>query len=143
MSTFFVKCLLFEELSISLFKCSSAEQVKTTLFDIININKRIGINQLNFFIWFPPYEDNTLSYPIKVIAFLYFLNSNNEGTVDRVIRVILGFILIYTGAIQMGLSGVLAYIVLLIGLILLISGIIGYCGLYTVIGINTLKKKAD
>lgn len=67
----------------------------------------------------------------------------NEGTVDRVIRVLLGFILIYTGAIQMGLSGALAYIVVLIGLILLISGIIGYCGLYTVIGINTLKKKAD
>jgi uncharacterized membrane protein YecN with MAPEG domain len=43
----------------------------------------------------------------------------------------------------MGLSGVLAYIVVLIGLILLISRIIGYCGLYTVIGINTLKKKAD
>jgi len=67
----------------------------------------------------------------------------NEGTVDRVIRVILGFILIYIGAIQMDLSGALAFIVVLIGLILLISGIIGYCGLYTVIGINTLKKKAE
>lgn len=67
----------------------------------------------------------------------------NEGTVDRVIRVTLGFILIYIGAMQMGLSGALAYIVVLIGLILLITGTIGYCGLYTVIGINTLKKKSD
>ena len=67
----------------------------------------------------------------------------NEGTVDRVIRVILGFILIYIGAMQMGLSGALAYIVVLIGLILLITGTTGYCGLYTVIGINTLKKKTD
>ena len=67
----------------------------------------------------------------------------NEGTADRVIRVILGFILIYIGAIQMGLSGVLAYIVVLVGIILLITGIIGHCGLYTVIGINTLKKKTD
>lgn len=64
----------------------------------------------------------------------------NEGTVDRVIRVIFGFILVYTGAIPMGLSGALAYIVVLIGLILLITGIIGHCGLYTIIGINTLKK---
>ena len=67
----------------------------------------------------------------------------NEGTADRVIRVILGFILIYIGAIQMGLSGVLAYIVVLVGIILLITGIIGHCGLYTVIGINTLKKKTE
>jgi hypothetical protein len=43
----------------------------------------------------------------------------------------------------MGLSGALAYIVVLIGLVLLITGIIGYCGLYTIIGINTLKKKTD
>ncbi|KAF5423955.1 MAG: Protein of unknown function (DUF2892) [Candidatus Methanocomedens sp.] len=67
----------------------------------------------------------------------------NEGTADRVIRVILGFILIYIGAIQVGLSCVLAYIVVLVGLILLITGTIGYCGLYAVIGINTLKKKTD
>jgi len=67
----------------------------------------------------------------------------NEGTADRVIRVILGFILIYIGAIQMGLSGILAYIVVLIGIILLITGTTGFCGLYTVIGINTLKKKTD
>jgi len=66
----------------------------------------------------------------------------NEGTVDRVIRVILGFILII-GPVQIGLSGPLAIIVMLIGLILLITGTIGYCGLYTVIGINTLKKKSD
>jgi hypothetical protein len=66
----------------------------------------------------------------------------NEGTVDRVIRVILGSILIIR-PIQMGLSGALAIIMMLIGLILLITGIIGYCGLYTVIGIDTLKKKAD
>ena len=67
----------------------------------------------------------------------------NEGTADRVIRIILGFTLIYTGAIQMVLSSVLAYIVVLVGLILLITGTTGFCGLYTVIGINTLKKKID
>ena len=67
----------------------------------------------------------------------------NESTADRVIRVILGFILIYIGAIQMDLSGVLAYIVVLVGIILLITGTTGFCGLYTVIGINTLKKKTD
>lgn len=66
----------------------------------------------------------------------------NEGTVDRVIRVILGSVLII-GPMQIGLSGALAIIMMLIGLILLITGTIGYCGLYTVIGINTLKKKTD
>ncbi|MCD4809743.1 MAG: DUF2892 domain-containing protein [Methanosarcinales archaeon] len=66
----------------------------------------------------------------------------NEGTVDRVIRVILGSVLII-GPMQFGLSGVLAIIMMLIGLIMLITGIIGHCGLYTVIGINTLRKKTD
>ena len=66
----------------------------------------------------------------------------NEGTVDRVIRVILGSVLII-GPMQFGLSGVLTIIMMLIGLIMLITGIIGHCGLYTVIGINTLSKKTD
>ena len=66
----------------------------------------------------------------------------NVGTVDRVIRIILGLILLI-GPMQMGYSCAVAYIVMLIGVILLITGIIGYCGLYNVIGINTLKKKGD
>jgi uncharacterized membrane protein HdeD (DUF308 family) len=66
----------------------------------------------------------------------------NEGTADRIIRVILGIILIGLGVYFQGAWGLVAMIVLIVlGLIALITGIIGYCGLYTVCKINTLNKK--
>jgi integrase len=47
----------------------------------------------------------------------------NECTSDRVVRVILGIILLYVGAIYMGLSGILSYIVVIVGLLLLVTGL--------------------
>ncbi|TFH41780.1 MAG: DUF2892 domain-containing protein [ANME-2 cluster archaeon] len=63
----------------------------------------------------------------------------NECTSDRVVRVILGIILLYVGAIYMGLSGILSYIVVIVGLLLLVTGLIGFCLLYSVLGMNTCK----
>ena len=66
----------------------------------------------------------------------------NEGTVDRVIRVVLGIILIVLGVLFQASWGLVSMIVLIVlGLIALITGIIGYCGLYTILKINTLVKK--
>jgi uncharacterized membrane protein HdeD (DUF308 family) len=66
----------------------------------------------------------------------------NEGTIDRVIRVILGVILIGLGIYFQSAWGMVAMIALIVvGLIALITGLIGYCGLYTVCKINTLNKK--
>jgi uncharacterized membrane protein HdeD (DUF308 family) len=65
----------------------------------------------------------------------------NESTADRVIRVILGVVLIGLGISFQGSWGFVAMIVLVIlGLILLITGIIGYCGLYRIFKISTIKK---
>ena len=65
----------------------------------------------------------------------------NVGTIDRIIRIILGIVLIGLGIYFQSSWGLVAMIVLVIlGLIVLITGIIGYCGLYTVCKINTLKK---
>ncbi len=60
----------------------------------------------------------------------------NEGTIDRALRVIAGLALLalaYTGTI-----GVWGYI----GLIPLLTGIIGICPAYSILGLNscTLKK---
>jgi len=65
----------------------------------------------------------------------------NECTSERVIRVILGIILLYVGAIYMGLSGILSYIVVIVGLLLLVTGLIGFCLLYSVLGMNTCKPR--
>jgi uncharacterized membrane protein HdeD (DUF308 family) len=66
----------------------------------------------------------------------------NEGTVDRVLRIVLGVILIGLGIYFQSSWGLVAMIILIVlGLIALITGIVGYCGLYSVCKINTLKKK--
>ena len=60
----------------------------------------------------------------------------NEGTVDRVIRVVLAavlFFLVFAGVV----TGVWAWIAGVVGAIALITGVLGFCGLYAVFGMNT------
>ncbi|MBU0581073.1 MAG: DUF2892 domain-containing protein [Candidatus Margulisbacteria bacterium] len=57
----------------------------------------------------------------------------NEGNLDRVIRVILGVVIIGVGSYYQSWLG-------FIGLIPLITGLIGYCPLYSIFGIKTCKK---
>lgn len=59
----------------------------------------------------------------------------NEGTIDRVVRVIAGLALIVLAAT--GTIGVWGYI----GVVLLLTGIIGTCPGYAVFGINSCPMK--
>jgi len=61
----------------------------------------------------------------------------NEGTIDRIVRLIIGAILFYLGFFS--LSGVGGIILGIIGIILFITGITGFCLLYKVIGCSTKK----
>jgi hypothetical protein len=69
-------------------------------------------------------------------------NSNpmtkNEGTNDRVLRALLGLVLLAGGYLSSG--GAIAIILYMIGVISLLTAITGFCGLYKLLGINTLKK---
>ena len=56
----------------------------------------------------------------------------NVGTADRIVRLILGIVIIGLGLYFKSWWGV-------IGIIPLITGLIGYCGLYRLFGINTCK----
>jgi hypothetical protein len=59
----------------------------------------------------------------------------NEGTIDRAVRIIAGLALIalaYTGTI-----GVWGYI----GVVPLLTGIIGICPAYSILGLNTCPMK--
>jgi hypothetical protein len=61
----------------------------------------------------------------------------NVGATDKFIRIVLGIVLIVLGVINT------AWLLVIIGLIPLITGLIGYCPLYTLLGINTCKVKSD
>jgi len=66
------------------------------------------------------------------------LLKNNVGKVDRIIRIIVGILLI--GNVFYALSHPIGWI----GVILIITGIAGKCPLYSIIGLNTksLSEKA-
>ncbi len=64
----------------------------------------------------------------------------NEGTVDRVVRIVFGLVLIYVGFSQI-VAGILTYVIATVGLIMLVTGVTGHCQLYTFAGINTCKIK--
>lgn len=61
----------------------------------------------------------------------------NEGTVDRVLRVIVGIVLLSLVVIgPQTLWG-------LVGLVPLLTGLLGFCPLYKVLGLNTCPLKTE
>ena len=66
--------------------------------------------------------------------------TQNESKVDRVIRFVLGAVLVYMWYAAI-VTGVLAIIALVLGIILALTGVIGWCPLYTLFGIGTHKSQ--
>lgn len=60
--------------------------------------------------------------------------TRNESNADRMIRVALGLILAIAGVAA---GGAFAVIGLVLGAILLITGTVGFCPIYRVLGITT------
>ena len=65
------------------------------------------------------------------------IGEKNVGTIDRVVRIIVGIALLAAFALNM-VAAPLSYLVLLIGIIALVTGAVGTCPAYSVIGINTI-----
>jgi len=61
----------------------------------------------------------------------------NEGKMDRLLRIVLGIVLIALWALR---DFSYELVVLLIGLIALITGLTGFCTIYKLLGINTCKE---
>jgi hypothetical protein len=60
----------------------------------------------------------------------------NEAGWDRIVRVILGIVLLFLGLGGMT-SGILAIILDVLGVVALVTGIIGFCPLYALLGLKT------
>jgi hypothetical protein len=63
----------------------------------------------------------------------------NESGLDRIIRVVIGVILIALYVAQV-VTGVLGIIFIVLGAILLITGAVGFCPLYALLKISTKKS---
>jgi len=68
-----------------------------------------------------------------------FMFKKNEGSTDRVIRVVIGLVALITGLFF--LTGTMQVVSLIVGVIALITGAIGFCGLYALVGISTCPIK--
>ncbi len=64
----------------------------------------------------------------------------NESPLDRGIRVVLGLVLIWLGFVSGSVTGALATGLGVVGIILLATGITGFCGMYRVFGISTCRR---
>lgn len=60
--------------------------------------------------------------------------TRNEGGLDRAFRIVAGLLLILAGYVSGGTWGIVLYV---IGLVPLLTGVIGWCPLYSVFKINT------
>jgi mannose/fructose/N-acetylgalactosamine-specific phosphotransferase system component IID len=65
----------------------------------------------------------------------------NEGVLDRIIRGIVGVALIIISILL--LESTLKIVIIVIGVIVLVTGLSGFCGLYKILGINTCKIKSN
>ena len=62
----------------------------------------------------------------------------NESNIDRIIRAVIGIVLLYLGFGGV-LSGATAIVVDILGVILLFTGAVGFCPLYMLFKFSTRK----
>ncbi len=63
----------------------------------------------------------------------------NESNLDRIIRVVVGIVLLYLG-FGGASSGALAIVADVLGVVMLLTGAVGFCPLYTLFKFSTLKQ---
>lgn len=63
----------------------------------------------------------------------------NESSIDSVIRIVVGFVLLYLGFGD-ELAGALAIVADILGVIVLLTGVIGFCPLYALFRFSRPKK---
>jgi hypothetical protein len=64
---------------------------------------------------------------------------SNESAVDRIIRIVLGVILLGLGWGGV-VTGTWGWVLKIVGFVPLITGIVGWCGIYALFGVRTKKS---
>ena len=62
----------------------------------------------------------------------------NESNLDRIIRIVVGIILV-TLNLTGTFTGTLGIVFLVLGIVLFLTGVVGFCALYPFLKINTNK----
>lgn len=64
----------------------------------------------------------------------------NVGTVDRMIRLVLGIVMVVLYFSET-LTGTLGYVLMAVGVVFVVTSMIGFCPLYALVGFNTCPAK--
>lgn len=63
----------------------------------------------------------------------------NEAAWDRALRILVGLILLYLGWAGV-VGGTLGVVFMILGFLLLVTGVVGYCPAYALFGVSTCPK---
>ncbi len=67
--------------------------------------------------------------------------TQNISAFERFLRVTIGLVTLWVFAI--GFGGIFLWLGLAAGLLFIVTGILGYCQLYSLLGINTKSSSSD
>lgn len=64
----------------------------------------------------------------------------NVGTVDKMIRLVLGIVLVVLFFSET-ITGTVGYVLMTVGIVFVVTSIVGFCPLYAIVGLNTCPTK--
>jgi len=68
---------------------------------------------------------------------------SNESGADRAVRVVLGIVALIASFMWLGVmdGNILGIIVAIVGVVMLLTGLVGFCPAYKLVGLSTCKKE--
>ena len=68
---------------------------------------------------------------------------SNENGIDRIIRIVAGIAALAAAFVSLGVmnGNILGIVVAAVGAILLVTGFVGFCPAYRIVGMSTCKKE--
>ncbi len=71
--------------------------------------------------------------------------TRNEGVLDRIIRAVLGGVFFYLAFLTQGVfsHGFWHWVAIILGIVMFVTALTGFCPLYKAFGWNTNKKGAE
>jgi len=64
----------------------------------------------------------------------------NEGVLDRVLRITIALVALLAG-LALGIHSVTGIVLLVVAAIMFLTGVVGFCPLYTIFRINTAGRR--
>ena len=100
-----------------------------------------------------PTSYSTVTMSRTILTYLYRLPlitkqretimNKNVGSIDKVIRLVLGFGLAAWAVLGMGLGSIMSFIALAVGAILIATALMSFCPLFRILGISSRKKAEE